>query len=245
MSNKNEKLTLLDHLAELRKRLVIIVVVNLLAAIISFQFSDVIIQYILNLNQGMELVYIQPAELFVVYVKMALTCGIIVSMPITLLQIWMFISKGLYTKEKIYIVLALTLGTIFFVIGVLFCYNVVLPTTLEYFVRITISEVSAMISVNAFTSFVNTMLLCFGAVFEMPIVVFLLSIMGILKPQTLIKKQSIFIIAIFIVSAFITPPDMVSQVLLAIPMVLLFELSIGICWIVNTVRERKQKIQIG
>lgn len=239
MGNENQKLTLLDHLSELRKRLVTIIVVNFIAAIVSFQFSDVIIQYILKLKKGFELIYIQPAELFLVYVKISIICGVIISLPITIFQIWMFVSKGLYLKEKIYVVLALVMGTVFFVIGVVFCYKIVLPTTLDYFVRITILDVEAMISVSAFTSFINTMLVSFGAVFEMPIVVFLLSLMGILKPKTLMDKQKYIIIIIFIVAAFITPPDIVSQTLLAIPMLLLFEISIGICWCVDNMKRKK------
>lgn len=240
MGNKDQKLTLLDHLAELRKRLVTIVVVNFLAALISFQFSDIIIQYILKLNKGFNLIYIQPAELFLVYIKVAIICGVVVSLPITIMQIWMFVSKGLYSREKTYVILSLLMGAIFFVIGVVFCYKAVLPTTLEYFVRITTVDVDPMISVSAFASFVNTMLLCFGIVFEMPIVVFLLSLIGILKPKFLVSKQKYIIVVIFIVAAFITPPDIVSQTLLAIPMVLLFEISIGICWIVHTMKRKKE-----
>lgn len=241
MSNENKKLSIIDHLSELRKRLITILVVNILAALISYQFVNIIIQLVLNLNRGMELVYITPSELFLVYVKLAITCGIIISSPITLIQIWLFISKGLRTKEKIYIVISLIVGIAFFILGVVFCYNIVLPITINFFVKITVPGVAAMISVNSFVSFISTMIICFGVVFEMPVVIFLLSVIGLVKPETLIKKQPLIIIAIFVLAAFITPPDMISQLFLAIPMVLLFELSIGISWLVNMIRTKKKK----
>lgn len=240
MSNKNSKLTILEHLTELRKRLVKIAIVNLIATLICYQFIHIIMELILNLNTGMNLVYISPSELFLVYVKISIICGIVLSSPFTLLQIWLFVSTGLYKKEKIYIILSSIVGIIFFAVGVIFCYIVVLPTTLNFFINISISDIEPMISISSFVSFISTMLVSFGAVFEIPIVVFLLSIIGLLKPQMLIKKQSLIIVIIFVAAAFITPPDVISLTLLAIPMVILFELSIGICWAVNKVKSNKK-----
>ncbi len=240
MSNKNSKLTILEHLTELRKRLVKIAIVNLIATLICYQFIHIIMELILNLNTGMNLVYISPSELFLVYVKISIICGIVLSSPFTLLQIWLFVSTGLYKKEKIYIILSSIVGIIFFVVGVIFCYIVVLPTTLNFFINISISDIEPMISISSFVSFISTMLVSFGAVFEIPIVVFLLSFIGLLKPQMLIKKQSLIILIIFVAAAFITPPDVISLTLLAIPMVILFELSIGICWAVNKVKSNKK-----
>ncbi|MEG0295333.1 MAG: twin-arginine translocase subunit TatC [Clostridium sp.] len=241
MGSKNKKQSVMDHLSELRKRLMIIAVVTLLSTLLCYQFVDKIVQLILNLNQGVNLVYIAPAELFIVYIKLAITFGIVLSSPITLTQIWIFISKGLFKKEKIYIVISLIFGIVFFIGGVLFCYSVVLPITLSFFVNITVPGIEAMISVDSFVSFISTMLLCFGVVFEMPIVIFLLSLIGIVKPETLLKNQKIFILIIFVVSAFITPPDLVSQTFLAIPMVLLFELSIGISFLVKKKKNKKSQ----
>lgn len=240
MSNKNSKLTILEHLTELRKRLVKIAIVNLIATLICYQFIHIIMELILNLNTGMNLVYISPSELFLVYVKISIICGIVLSSPFTLLQIWLFVSTGLYKKEKIYIILSSIVGIIFFAVGVIFCYIVVLPTTLNFFINISISDIEPMISISSFVSFISTMLVSFGVVFEIPIVVFLLSIIGLLKPQMLIKKQSLIILIIFVAAAFITPPDVISLTLLAIPMVILFELSIGICWAVNKVKSKKK-----
>lgn len=241
MSSNNQKLTLIEHLTELRKRLTIIAIVTLLGTVLCYQYIDIFMDYILALNVGMDLVYISPSELFLVYVKLSITFGIILTSPITLFQIWMFISKGLYRKEKIYIILSLILGVIFFLMGSIFCYQVVLPTTLSFFVNIAVTGIDAMISIESFVSFISTMLLGFGIVFEMPVVILFLSLLGLVTPKFLMKQHSIFVMGIFIAAAFITPPDIVSLLFLAVPMVLLFELSIGLSWLVSLVKNRKRK----
>ena len=237
---KNEKdMTLFGHLDELRKRLTVIVVVTLAVSAFLFTKADMVMDYFLAINPGMELVFITPSELLVVYVQLSLIMALIVCSPVNIYEIWAFIEKGLYKKEKIYIFLTLIFGVIFFVAGVAFCYIVVLPTTLGFFMRIAIEDVSSMISIKSYISFINTMLLCFGAVFEMPVLVFLLSKLEILKPEFLKANRGVFIVAIFILAAVITPPDVVSQLMLAIPMVLLFQLSTFICVVVNKTNRKK------
>lgn len=240
MESTKKTNTLVEHLAALRKRLIIIFVVNIGAALVCYQFMDIMIQYILNLNPDMKLVYLAPSELFMVYVELAITCAIVLCFPITVLQIWMFVSSGLYKKEKLYVILSLVFGLFFFVGGVLFGYTVALPTTLNFFQRISLKSVTPTISIKSFVSFCNNMLLCFGAVFELPVVALLLSLLGILKPAFMKKSHGVLILIIFIVAAIITPPDVISQVLLAIPMVILLELSMGICIVVDKSKKKKQ-----
>lgn len=240
MESTKKTNTLVEHLAALRKRLIIIFVVNIGAALVCYQFMEIMINYILNLNPGMKLVYLTPSELFMVYVELAITCAIVLCFPITVLQIWMFVSSGLFKKEKLYILLSLVFGLFFFAGGVVFGYTIALPTTLDFFQRISLKSVTPTISIKSFVSFCNTMLLCFGAVFELPVVAFLLSLLGILKPAFLKKSHGVLILVIFIVAAIITPPDVVSQVLLAVPMVVLLEISIGICIIVDKSKKKKQ-----
>lgn len=242
MDSSNKTYTLVEHLAELRKRLIIIFVVNIGAAFICYQFMEVLIQYILNLNPGMEIVYLSPSELFMVYVKLAFTCAIVLCFPITVMEIWMFVAKGLLKKEKLYGMISLVSGVFFFIGGAVFCYFTVLPVTLQFFKRISLDSVDAMISIDSFVSFANTMLISFGAAFELPVVVFLLSQLEILKPATLKRMHGVLILVIFIVAAIVTPPDVVSQVLLAVPMVGLLELSIGVCWIVDKQKQKKFKL---
>lgn len=235
--------TLVEHLTELRKRLIIILFVNVTTAFVCYGFMDKLIKYILYLNPGMKLVYLSPSELFMVYVELALTCAIILCFPITIFQIWLFISKGLYKKERFYVLLSLFFGLFFFIAGVVFCYKVALPITLNFFIRISLKSVTATISIKSFVSFCNTMLISFGAVFELPVVVFLLSEIGILKPAFLKKSHGVLILIIFIIAAIITPPDVLSQTLLAIPMVILLEISRVVCYLVDKQKQKKEKKQ--
>ena len=228
MSN-NENVSIMTHLDELRKRLTIIAVANIGAAMLLFSKASAILDYFLAINPGMQLVYITPSELLGVYIQLSFIMAIVLCSPITGYQIWAFIEKGLYDNEKKYLIISLVFGVVCFVCGVLFCYFMVLPTTLGFFVRIAVSDVESMISVKSYISFINAMLLSFGVVFEMPVIVFLLTKLDILKPEFLKKNKGIIIVVIFIIAAVITPPDVISQLMLGIPMVLLLEISTKIC----------------
>ena len=239
MNSNNENVSIMTHLDELRKRLTIIAIVNIGAAILLFNKASLILDYFLAINPGMQLVYITPSELLGVYIQLSFIMALIRCSPITVYQIWAFVEKGLYDNEKKYIVISLIFGVVCFLTGVAFCYFMVLPTTLGFFVRIAISEVESMISVKSYISFINVMLLAFGAVFEMPVLVFLLTKLGILKPEFLKKNKGIIIVLIFISAAIITPPDVISQIMLGIPMVLLLELSIAICTMVEKTSKKQ------
>ena len=237
--SKNNEMSLFGHLDELRKRLTIMVVVTLIASAALFTKVELVLDYFLAINPGMELVFITPSELLVVYVQLSLIMALIICSPVNIYEIWAFVEKGLYRKEKIYIIITLIFGVIFFVAGIAFCYFMVLPTTLKFFMRIAVQEVTSMISIKSYISFINTMLLCFGAVFEMPVLVFLLSKLEILKPEFLRKNRGLLVVVIFILAAIITPPDVISQIMLAIPMVLLLQISIFICTIVDKTNSKK------
>lgn len=239
---KKEATTLTDHLNELRKRLIIIILANFTAMILLFNQASRIMDYLLLVNPGMELVYTTPSELLMVYIEMAFIMAIIVCSPITVYEIWAFVEKGLYTHEKKYVLISLLFGVIFFALGVAFCYFVVLPTTLAFFIRIAIAEIEAMVSIKSYVSFVNMLLLSFGLVFEMPVVVYLLTKIGVLKPAFMIKNRGLLIVVIFIFAAIITPPDVISQIMLSIPMILLLQISIFICQFVDKQNQKKLKI---
>ncbi|OON97223.1 MAG: twin arginine-targeting protein translocase TatC, partial [Candidatus Epulonipiscium fishelsonii] len=233
LKHDNDNMPLLEHLSELRNRLKIVVIVNLLAMIVSFQFSENIISYLLNLNPGMHLVYISPSELLMVYIQVSIIVALIVCSPVTLYQTWAFLEKGLKKHEKTYILISLLFGLICFIAGVCFCYIIVLPTMLEFFLRLEISEVTNMISISSYTSFINFMLLSFGIIFEMPVVIFILTKINIINTEFLEKNRGISIVIIFIAATIITPPDVVSQLMLGLPMVVLLQISIAISKLAN------------
>jgi len=234
------KQTVLQHITELRRRLIAVLVVNLGAAVFCFYWVQPLMEKLLALGSGFSLVYIAPSELLGVYVQVALICGISLALPFTLYQLWMFVAKGLYPKEKVAVAVSLVFAGIFFAAGAYFAFALVLPTTFDFFLRIAMQGVAPMISVAEFLSFVLTILLCFGLVFEMPVAAGLLSAFGLLGPGTIRKAQPYIIVVIFIVAAALTPPDVISQLLLAVPMVVLLQLSIGICWLVGKLKAKKK-----
>lgn len=235
-----KEMSLFDHLDELRKRLIIIIAVNVIAMVLLFSHTELIMSYLLEVNPGMELVYTTPSELLTVYIQLSFILAITVCSPVTVYEIWAFIEKGLYEKEKKAILFTLVFGVVFFILSVAFCYFTVLPTTLEFFIRIAIEEVSSMLSIQSYVSFVNMMLLSFGIVFEMPVIVFLLTKLGILKPEFLRKNRGIIIVVIFVFAALITPPDFISQLMLGIPMTLLLEFSIIVSTVVYKGKKKKE-----
>lgn len=219
--------TLVEHLGELRKRIIIISIAVILCTGISFRYIQPIMAELISAGENyFEFIYISPSELFLAYIKVAIIFGVILSLPILLYQIWLFVRPGFEKVAGRHILLALLAGVIFFFIGALFCYKVVLPLALRFFGGMTIENINPMITVANYIGFVSSMILAFGLVFEMPMLVLLLSKIGIISSGFLKKYRKYVILIIFILSAILTPPDVVSQILLAIPMLILYEISI-------------------
>lgn len=239
MNESDKTSNLIGHLAELRKRLIIILAVNLVAALVCYQYIGTLMQLLLNLNPGMELIYISPSELFMVYIRLSLIGAIIFCLPVTIMEIWLFISPGLTKKERFYGVISLLAGLAFFAVGTIFCYLTALPITLQFFLRITLDSVTPMISIESYVSFVTTLLGCFGAAFELPVVIYLLSELEIVKPALLKRAHGVLILMIFVVAAIVTPPDVLTQIILALPMTLLLEFSIWICVVIDKRKQRR------
>jgi sec-independent protein translocase protein TatC len=180
-----------------------------------------------------------PAGLFVSYVKLSLLGGIILSLPFQLYQIWAFVAPGLYAKEKWVAIPFVLMSTLLFCVGAYFGWRVVFPLAFEYLLKyaeIPLNsplQMQPTVMIESYLTFVTRALLAFGAVFEIPVVVFFLSIAGVINHTHLIKFARYFVVIAFILSAIITPPDPLSQVLLAAPLIALYTLSIGIAWLVH------------
>jgi sec-independent protein translocase protein TatC len=225
---KENKFTLVEHLAELRKRLFIILIVAIGTSSICFFYVDRVVQDLLKPGKQLDFVYLSPPELFLAYVKISLLAGIIISSPITFYQIWLFIKPGLEKTEKRFILVSLFGGVFFFIAGTTFAYKIILPITIDFFAKLKIEDIEPMISFGSYIGFISSILLSFGLVFEMPMLIALLTKFKIISAPTLRKNRKIVVLIVFIVAAILTPPDVISQILLAGPMVLLFELSIVI-----------------
>jgi sec-independent protein translocase protein TatC len=223
------EMSIIEHLSELRKRIFVIVVVFLTVTVVGFNFCDDVVALLVGKAKiiGYEMVYIAPGELFAQYIRLAIVGGIVLSSPVILFQTWLFIKPALKKNEKTTVFLSLMAGLVCFIIGALFAYFIVVPITLTFFMSVDSHQsVQATISIQNYISFVLTTLITFGIVFEMPVVTILLSELGLLKTVWLTKSRKVVIVAIFVIAAIITPSDVVSQILVAIPMLLLFEVSI-------------------
>lgn len=226
-----DKMSFLDHLEELRRRLIVAFIAVAVGFIVSWSFSDTIFALIQApltkwLPPGDKLAYTRLTAPFFLYMKVAFFSGLFVASPVVLLQVWLFIAPGLYKRERRYAAPFIIFGTLFFVLGGFFGYKVLLPGTCQFFVE-TGKQFKQMITIDEYFSFASTIIMASGAVFETPILIFFLARMGIVTPKFLLKNFKYAILISFIVAAIVTPtPDMVTQTALAVPMIVLYLLGV-------------------
>ncbi|OGD10273.1 MAG: twin arginine-targeting protein translocase TatC [Candidatus Aminicenantes bacterium RBG_13_62_12] len=239
-------MTFLEHLEELRKRIFISFLV-ILGGVVPAWFLSKKLYAVLSqpltqyLPEGTKLVFTKLTEPFLVYMKIAFFAAIFFTAPILFYQVWKFISPGLYKKEKKYVWPFVFFSTLFFTGGALFGYYVVFPWACRFFISIG-SDFQSMIVINDFLNFTLKFLLGIALVFEMPTLVFFLAKLGIVSARGMVRKFKYAVLIIFIVAAVITPsPDMISQVVLAVPMLGLYGLSILIAWVVG--KKKKEKTE--
>jgi sec-independent protein translocase protein TatC len=231
-----KKMSFLEHLEELRKRLMISMLAIAGGFILCWKYADVIFGYIQQplvqfLPKGdQRLAYTRLAEPFMLYMKVAFFAGLFVASPIIMLQIWLFIRPGLYKRERRYAVPFIIFATVFFVVGGWFGWRYLLPGTCKFFVD-TGQQFKQMIKVDEYFSFASTIILATGLVFETPILIFFLARLGIVTPAFLLQKFKYAVVISFILAAVLTPtPDMVMQTALALPMIGLYLLGVAIAW---------------
>lgn len=230
--NPAGEMSLSGHLTELRNRIVVCIVVFFAATLIGLNYSGELVDLFIALGEecNYEFVYLSPQELMLQYFRVALTTGLVVMIPVLLYEIYGFVSPGLKKSENLMFMLTLIFGTICFIIGVVFAYKVMLPFMLVFLDSVSEGTVvSAYISIEKYISFLLTVIVIFGVVFELPVLSVLLNRLGILKVEWMKKGRRVVIVLIFIVAAFITPPDIISQVMVAVPMMGLYEISIFLC----------------
>lgn len=230
---------LIPHLIDLRKRLVISISVLLLMFIICFYFNEVITDWMLKpliqvLPKGSKPVFLQVGEAFMTAVKVSFFAAFVISSPIIFWQLWLFIAPGLYSNEKKMILPFVFFGTLMFLVGALFAYYLVLPLGLNYLVNFGNSkDFVAMPSIGFYTGFFAKAMIGFGIAFELPVISYFLAKLGLITDKTLIRFFRIAIVLIFILAAFLTPPDVSTQFMMAIPLIILYGISIIIVRFVN------------
>jgi len=219
-----EKYSLIAHLDELRGRMLKSVFAFVALSIVLYSVSDALF-YLLAKPVG-ALVFIEPAEAFLSYIKVAMWGGFFFASPFILYQIWAFVVSGLTQHEKRYIAFFLPVSFLLFCAGASFGFFVIIPLGVRLLLSFGSEYMHPMITVSKYISFVGTLTLVFGSVFQLPIVLLFLTKVGVVTPQVLAQKRKHAIALIFIVAAIVTPPDIVSQVSMAVPLFVLYEIGI-------------------
>jgi len=242
----------LDHLEELRKRIVYSIGAVAVGAIACWAFRERIygimqrpIMDALRAN-GMpdKLVYLNPTEPFNLYLKVAALGGLFLTSPFVLYQVWMFIAPGLYRNEKRYVFPFMASTISLFAAGGYFGYRIAYPRALNFLIAFG-KQFQPMITIGEYTQLFLSIILGMGLIFELPIVVFFLAFLGIVTPAFLVRHFRYAILIIFIIAAIVTPtPDVINMCIFASPMLALYALSIGVAWVVHPDR-RKAREQAG
>jgi sec-independent protein translocase protein TatC len=219
------------HLAELRKRLIISFVAVGIGFSAAYAFSAEILSWLVDplikvLPPGDKLVFTALPEAFFIYLKASLIGGIVLASPVIFYELWMFVAPGLHQKEKKFVLPFVIISTLLFTAGALFGYYVIFPVGFRFLVGFSTENIRALPSLQLYLSFCLKMLLGFGLVFEFPVLAYFLGRAGILNSRMMAKNRRIAVLLIFIIAAILTPPDVVSQIILAVPLYLLFEGSI-------------------
>jgi sec-independent protein translocase protein TatC len=233
-----DKMPFTQHLEELRKRLVICAVAVGIGFVISYAFKEKIFEVLMQpwikampKDHAAQLIYTAPHEAFFTYMKVSFIAGFGLAVPVILFQFWRFIAPGLYENEKRYLLPIVFLSSLFFLGGALFGYFFVFPVGFQFFTSFANEYITPMVSTREFLTFTTRLLLAFGFVFELPIFAFFLAKLGLINSKFLKRQRKIAVVIIFIVAAVLTPgPDVFSQLLMAGPLLLLYELSV---WIVH------------
>lgn len=252
---EEQRMSLIEHLSELRKRILVCLIALIIAFIFTFSYSEYIFKLLLfplnytpqfSIKEGIvfipdqklqntKLVFLGPAEAFWMNMKIALVSGFILTIPIIFYQLWRFISPGLYSNEKKYVLPFVLTATGLFLAGVAFCYFIVLPFAMGFLLNYKVGDfLMPMLSVGLYIDFLLKFLLAFGLVFELPILIVITTRMGLITPQTFKKYRRLAVVLAFVVAAIITPtPDAFNQTLMAVPMIILYEVGIWVSILLN------------
>lgn len=229
--NKDEKIPFTAHLEELRKRLIVCFIAVGIGFVLSYGFKEKLFQVLTHplisvMEAGDKLIFTSLPEAFFTYLKVSFLAGIILAAPVILYQFWMFVAPGLYKEERRLLVPVVFLSSIFFVGGSLFGYFVVFPYGFKFFLGFATETIRPLPSMREYLSFSSKLLLAFGLVFELPLILTFLARLGIVSVDFLKKNRKYALLLFFAGAAMLTPPDVVTQIMMAVPLMGLYEISI-------------------
>ncbi len=233
---------LTEHLEELRWRIIKCIIAIAIGFACSYAFSKRIFEFIISplikvMPPGGHLIYTSLPEAFLTYLKVSFLSGFVLAVPVILYQSWKFVMPGLYENERKYVLPFVFVATIFFIVGAAFAFFVVFPFGFKFFLGFSTDKITALPSLREYLNLVTKLIIAFGITFELPVIVYFLARMGIVTYSMLARKRQYAVLVIFIVAAILTPPDVISQILLAVPLLLLYEVSVWVAYAVG--KDRK------
>lgn len=229
--HEEDKIPFTAHLEELRKRLIVCFVAVGIGFVAAYGFKEKLFQVLTAplirvMKSGDTLIFTNLPEAFFAYLKVSFLAGLMLAAPVILYQFWMFVAPGLYKRERRVLLPIVFLSTLFFLGGALFGYFFVFPWGFKFFLGFATEHIRPLPSMREYLSFSAMMLLAFGIVFEMPLVLMAMARLGIVSVDFLKKNRKYAILLFFIVGAILTPPDVVTQIMMAVPLMVLYEFSI-------------------
>lgn len=233
----DRQMTLVGHLEELRRRMLISLAATGIGTCIAFWKIKAIVAYLAK-PVG-HLVFLSPTEAFMAYFKLAFFVGFFIASPVILSQIWGFVSSALEERERRIFLFFLPFSVALFLCGAAFAFFIAIPWALKFLINFAGPEVWPVISISKYLSFIVVLMLMFGIVFELPVGIVILSKLGLVTPETLSRNRKWAILVIFIAAAILTPtPDAFTQILMAVPMIFLYEISIWVSKLTNIKKEK-------
>jgi sec-independent protein translocase protein TatC len=236
------------HIADLRKRLMIIAGTLIVAFFACFFVYDPILSWMqvpveAVLPEGSKMIAIEVQETFFTALKVAFFAAFMVSLPVIFWQMWLFLSPGLYANEKKIIIPFVLSATLMFLLGAVFAYYVVVPFGFEFLVTFGSQVVAVMPSIGKYVSFFTKIVIGFGIAFELPVITFFFAVVGVVNDQMLKDFFKYAVVLIFVLAALLTPPDVVTQFLMAGPLIILYGVSIWIAKIFNPADKQEDELE--
>jgi sec-independent protein translocase protein TatC len=229
--DENDKIPFTAHLEELRRRLITCAIAVGVGFVVSYGFRKQLFDILMApltaaMRSGDTLIYTNLPEAFFTFLKVSLIAGLMVASPVIIYQFWMFVAPGLYDREKKLLVPIIFLSSFFFVAGSLFGYFIVFPWGFKFFLSFATETIRPMPSMKEYLSFSSKLLLAFGLIFELPLVLTFMARLGLVTVSFLKKNRKYAVLLFFVGAAILTPPDVVTQIMMALPLMLLYEISI-------------------
>lgn len=231
----SSEMSLIEHLVELRKRIVRALIGVIVGFALAYGFAEEIFAWLMEPlcaalnNSSCQLQALSIAEAFIVYLKTGLVAGLFIAAPWIFYQLWAFVRPGLHANERKYVVPFVVVASAMFVGGAGFGYFVVFPYAFQYFVELAGTQVDVRPSMDAYFSFTSSLLFAFGALFEVPVLTILFHSLGLVSAETLWKTWRYGVLAIFLAAAILTPPDPITMLFLGTPLTVLYLGTLGIC----------------